>query len=151
MTVGPGWRLGRWLAALALTAGLLLALDAAWPPSLARVRQTSALALDSQGRILRAFTAPPGVWRLPARVEAVDPLYLRMLQAYEDQRFAAHPGVDPLATARALGQWLRHGRVVSGASTLTMQAARLLEPHRRDLAGKFGEMLRALQLERRYA
>lgn len=44
---------------------------------------------------------------------------------------------------RALGQWLRHGRVVSGASTLTMQAARLLEPHARDLSGKLGEMLRA--------
>ncbi len=74
-----------------------------------------------------------------------------MLLAYEDQRFELHPGVDPLAVARALGQWLRQGRIVSGASTLTMQTARLLEPHRRDMSGKFGEMLRALQLERRYS
>ena len=131
--------------------GLLLALDAALPPSLDRARQTSALALDRQGRILRAFAVPPGVWRLPARTEDVDSLYLQMLRAYEDQRFDAHPGVDPLAVARALGQWLSHGRMVSGASTLTMQAARLLEPHERDLPGKLGEMLRALQLERRYS
>jgi penicillin-binding protein 1C len=106
--------------------------------------------LDAQGRLLRAFTTPPGVWRLPARPEDVDPLYLRMLVAYEDRRFASHPGVDVLAVARALGQGLRHGRVVSGASTLTMQTARLLEPHQRDLLGKFQEMGRALQLERRY-
>ena len=147
----PCGRPGRWLALLVLATGLLLGLDAEWPPALDRVRQTSALTLDRQGRILRAFVAPPGVWRLPARPEEVDPLYLTMLRAYEDQRFEAHPGVDPLAVARALGQWLSHGRVVSGASTLTMQAARLLEPHERDLAGKLGEMLRALQLERRHA
>ena len=144
-------RFVRGFALLIPAIGLLLALDAALPPALDRARQTSMLALDRQGRILRAFATAPGVWRLPARPEDVDPLYLRMLRAYEDQRFSAHPGVDPLAAARALGQWLSHGRVVSGASTLTMQAARLLEPHERDLAGKLGEMLRALQLERRHA
>lgn len=142
---------GRWLALLAITLGGLWLLDAAWPPPLDRARQTSVLVLDGQDRMLRTFTAPPGVWRLPARVEQVDPLYLRMLRAYEDQRFDSHYGVDPLATLRALGQWLRHGRIVSGASTLTMQAARLLEPHRRNFTGKFGEMWRAVQLERRYA
>jgi penicillin-binding protein 1C len=143
-------RFVRWCALLIPAVGLGLALDAALPPPLDRARQTSVLALDRQGRILRAFAVAPGVWRLPVRPEDVDPLYLRMLRAYEDQRFDAHPGVDPLAAARALGQWLRHGRVVSGASTLTMQAARLLEPHERDLTGKLGEMLRALQLERRH-
>ena len=100
--------------------------------------------------MLRAFTTPPGVWRLPTQSEPVDPLYLRMLLAYEDQRFELHPGVDPLAVVRALGQWCSQGRIVSGASTLTMQAARLLEPHPRTMSGKFGEMLRALQLEQRY-
>jgi penicillin-binding protein 1C len=129
---------------------VLLALDRWAPPSTARAEQTSVRVLDAQGRLLRAFTTPPGVWRLPARPEDVDPLYLRMLVAYEDRRFASHPGVDVLAVARALGQGLRHGRVVSGASTLTMQTARLLEPHPRDLRGKFREMGRALQLERRY-
>ena len=146
------WRSARrGLALLALTLMGLWLLDAASPPPVERARQTSVLVLDAQDRMLRAFTSPPGVWRLPAQVEQVDPLYLDMLRAYEDQRFATHHGVDPLATARALGQWLRHGRIVSGASTLTMQAARLLEPHQRDLLGKLGEMGRALQLERRYA
>ena len=129
---------------------LLLALDRWTPPPTARAEQTLVRVLDAQGRLLRVFTAPPGVWRLPARLEEIDPLYLRMLLVYEDRRFASHPGVDVLAVARALGQWLRHGRVVSGASTLTMQTARLLEPRRRDLLGKLREMGRALQLERRY-
>ena len=137
-------------AVLVLAASGLLALDRWLPPPLDRLHQIAVLALDGQDRILRGFTAAEGVWRLPVRPEDVDPLYLRMLLAYEDQRFAIHPGLDPLAIVRALGQWLSHGRVVSGASTLTMQAARLLEPHERDLSGKLGEMLRALQLERRY-
>ncbi|MCB1826041.1 MAG: hypothetical protein KDJ54_16275, partial [Candidatus Competibacteraceae bacterium] len=51
----------------------LLALDRCWPPPVERARQVSALVLDAGDRILRAFTAPPGVWRLPARPEDVDP------------------------------------------------------------------------------
>ncbi len=141
----------RYAILLILSLALLLALERNFPPPTARAEQTSALVLDAAGRILRGFTVAPGVWRLPATTAEVDPLYLRMLLAYEDQRFAAHPGIDPLALARALGQWLRHGRIISGASTLTMQTARLLEPHQRDLPGKVGEMLRALQLERRYS
>jgi len=143
-------RLGCWLILLVSSGSLLWALDRWLPPPIERAQQISVQVLDAQNRILRIFTVPPGVWRLPARPADVDPLFLTMLMAYEDQRFADHPGVDPLAVIRALGQWLRHGRIVSGASTLTMQAARLLEPHRRNLIGKIGEMLRALQLERRY-
>lgn len=138
------------VTALILTVGMLWALDQRLPPNLDRARQLSVLVLDAQDRILRGFTTVQGVWRLPAQPEDVDPLYLRMLLAYEDQRFATHLGVDPLATVRALGQWLGQGRIVSGASTLTMQTARLLEPHPRTLVGKFTEMLRAFQLERRY-
>ncbi|MGB5064367.1 MAG: transglycosylase domain-containing protein, partial [Candidatus Competibacter sp.] len=106
-----GWHASIWLALLVAIVCTFLALDRWLPPSVERARNTSTLALDSDQRILRAFTTPPGVWRLPARPKDVDPLYLTMLAAYEDQRFATHSGVDPLAVTRALGQWLRHGRV----------------------------------------
>jgi len=53
---------------------------------------------------------------------------VRLLLAYEDQRFYEHYGVDPLAMTRAIGQLIRHKRVVSGGSTITMQLARLLDP-----------------------
>ena len=134
---------------LALTAGAFV-LDRAMPPDLRPLGDTSTLVLSRQGAVLRAFTNRGGVWRLPARVAHVDPLYLKMLLAYEDRRFRSHPGVDPAAILRALGQRLTNGRIVSGASTLTMQTARLLAPRRRSLVGKLTEMLRALQLEGRH-
>ncbi|MDW8479846.1 MAG: transglycosylase domain-containing protein [Xanthomonadales bacterium] len=86
-------------------------------------------------------------WRLRASLERVSPLYLEALLALEDRRFRLHPGVDPLAALRAAWQNLRAGRVVSGASTLSMQTARLLEPMPRGLLGKLRQSLRALQLE----
>ena len=82
--------------------------------------------------------------------ENVSQRYLAMLLAKEDRRFWHHPGVDPLAALRALGQLATHGDVVSGGSTLTMQVARLLMPHRHDFAGKLIEAARAMQLELHY-
>jgi penicillin-binding protein 1C len=68
----------------------------------------------------------------------------------EDRRFWYHPGVDPLALLRAAAQFARAGRVVSGGSTLAMQAARLLEPRPRTFRSKLIEIARALQLEARF-
>ena len=78
---------------------------------------------------------------------AVDPDYLDALLRFEDKRFWLHPGVDPIAVARAVVVNLRHGRVATGASTLTMQLVRVLEPRPRTLSSKAIEALRALQLE----
>ena len=74
-----------------------------------------------------------------------------MLKAYEDKRFDRHWGVDPLAIGRAAGQAVAAGQIVSGASTLTMQAAKLLSPRPRTLLAKAIEMGRAVQLESRLA
>jgi penicillin-binding protein 1C len=68
--------------------------------------------------------------------------------AVEDERFGWHPGVDPFAAVRAVGQNLRAGRVVSGASTITMQVCRMIENRPRTWKAKIIEALRALQLER---
>ena len=67
-----------------------------------------------------------GRWRLPVAAKDVDPRYLAMLLAFEDKRFRTHRGVDPYAIGRAAWLLVRHGRIVSGGSTLTMQVARLL-------------------------
>jgi penicillin-binding protein 1C len=119
------------------------------PPALERSRSLSMLVLARDGSILRGFLTRDGKWRLPARPDTVDPLYRHMLIAAEDRHFASHPGVDPLAGLRALGQWGAHGHVVSGASTLTMQVVRLLERRSRSLAAKLAEAGEALALERR--
>nr|WP_163849882.1 penicillin-binding protein 1C [Pseudooceanicola aestuarii] len=117
----------------------------------ALVPATSVEVRDRDGALLRAYTAGDGLWRLaaPPRPE-IDPGYLRMLVTYEDRRFADHAGVDPRAILRAGWQALRSGRVVSGASTLTMQVARLLENSGTgQWRGKLRQARLALALERR--
>jgi penicillin-binding protein 1C len=147
---GEGASPWRWLVS-GLAAGVAL-LTAAYfalpPPNLDRGRQLSALVRARDGSILRGFLSADGKWRLPLTPDAVDPLYLKMLIAAEDKRFGLHPGVDPVAALRAVGQLVRRGRIVSGASTLPMQAVRLLERRKRTLAGKLVEMGEALALER---
>ncbi|MCW2239801.1 penicillin-binding protein 1C [Azospirillum canadense] len=115
-----------------------------------RLQDLSVTVTDRAGEPLRIFTSRAGAWRLPATADQVAPAFIDLLLAYEDRRFRDHPGVDPLAVLRAAGQNLTAGRVVSGASTLTMQVARLLEPRPRTLRSKLIEMARAAQLEWRY-
>ena len=131
------------------TASAALVDDRMLPPPLEKLASVSTLVLDRDGRVLRAYTTPDDAWRLPADLARTDPKFVRFLLAYEDQRFRTHPGVDALAVARASWQALGHGRIISGASTLTMQLARLLEPSARTIGAKLAEMARALQIERR--
>ena len=110
---------------------------------------TSRLVLDRNGRLLRPYPVEDGLWRLPATVAEVDPLYISMLVAIEDRRFRAHSGVDAAAVVRAGLQLVTNGRIVSGASTLTMQVVRLAERrHTRSPTGKAGQIVGALALER---
>ena len=105
--------------------------------------------LDRNGRLLRAYATGEGRWRLPAKVADVDPRFFDVLFAYEDKRFRTHHGIDPLALARAAFQLVSTGHIRSGASTLTMQVARLLEGrHGRDLSGKLRQIVRAIEIER---
>jgi penicillin-binding protein 1C len=133
------------LAIVVLAGALILALG---PAPLGKNLEYSTLVLDREGRLLRPFATSDGRWRLPARADEVDPRYLDLLFAYEDRRFRQHAGVDPFALARASAQFILNGRPISGGSTLTMQVARLLEPHTRTLGGKLRQMVRAIEIER---
>jgi len=140
---------------LAMTAVALLALHAAVTvgPALQldRAGEVSMTVVDRKDALLRAFTTASGHWRLPVPPDEVDQRYLRMLTAFEDSRFWCHGGVDPLAIGRAGLQLVRHGRAVSGASTLSMQTARLLRgPKVKSAATKLGQVVDALQLERQF-
>ncbi|KFA23645.1 penicillin-binding protein, partial [Xanthomonas vasicola pv. musacearum NCPPB 4394] len=125
----------------------MLLLDLAFPLPLPKSRDTSTLVVARDGTPLRAFADHNGVWRYPATPQSVSPLYLQALLNYEDRWFWRHPGVNPWGLLRAGGQWIRQGRIVSGGSTLTMQVARILDPHARTPWGKAKQLLRALQLE----
>lgn len=135
--------------ALSSLAAFEVALSRLPPPPLAEAAEVSVTVLDREDRLLRAFTTDDGRWRLPVTHDKVDQRYLDILFAFEDGRFWQHGGVDARALIRAAGQFIANGRIVSGASTLTMQTARLLDQkHGRSISGKLFQMLRAVQLER---
>ncbi len=139
------------LAAGGLAAGGFALADRLFPPDLSRAGDLSIRVVDREGRPLRTYLTADGMTRLRTAREDVDPRYVKMLLAFEDKRFLDHAGVDILALGRAIGQAVAAGRFVSGASTLTLQTARLLEQRPRGMVAKFMEMFRALQLERRHS
>ncbi|PVB60199.1 penicillin-binding protein 1C [Labrenzia sp. 011] len=154
-----GWRGYRRRATVAGLGLLVLAVGGALKvrqdfnalPPLPRIADLSlsVVVLDRDDRLLRAFTSSDDKWRLPVELDGIDPLYFRMLLAFEDSRFFDHGGIDLRAFVRSALQSLRAGRIVSGGSTLTMQVARLLdEAPTRTLARKYEQILKAIQLER---
>jgi penicillin-binding protein 1C len=158
--MNPGGRDPRFLKAFVALFLLGLIVPGSWlqierrlgPLDLSALDTASTLVLDRNGVLLRAFAAPDGRWRLPAKVDEVDPRFFALLKAYEDKRFASHPGIDFRAFARSFWQYATHGHALSGGSTLTMQAARLLEPRGpHTITAKFKQIYRAMQLEARFS
>lgn len=137
--------------AVAFAACGLAVADRAFPPDLSRLGAVGSVVTDRGGQVVAVLPAPGGVWRLRATVADVSPVLLEMLLRTEDRSFYRHGGVDPWALGRAAVQDLRAGRILSGGSTLTMQAARLLEPRPRRISSKLIEMARAVQLEWRFS
>ena len=133
-------------AVLVLFLGFVVA-DRLAPLPLPKESGFAQVVLDDQGQPLRVFPDEKGVWRYPVAVHEVSDRYIEALLTYEDRWFYQHPGINPLALVRAMVQWAEYGRPVSGGSTLTMQVARILDPHTRSLTGKIKQMFRALQLE----
>jgi len=110
-------------------------------------RPYSSVLLDRNGDLLGATIAGDEQWRFPPG-DAVPEKFAKALITFEDKRFRSHPGVDPLAVLRALWLNLKEGRVVSGASTLTMQVIRLSRAGRpRSPVEKVIEAVLALRLE----
>jgi penicillin-binding protein 1C len=120
------------------------------PPELAEGRppSTGTVLRDRHGVVIRELLADDGTRARWASLDEIGEPVQRAIQAAEDARFLRHPGVDPLAIARALGQLVVHRRVVSGASTLTQQLARAVVKRPRTWGGKFLEAALALRIER---
>ena len=136
-----------WLAVVALVFVMAIrAADKIWPLPLHEV-DPARVVVAHDGTPLWRFADADGIWRYPVTIDEVSPRYLQALINYEDRWFWKHPGVNPFSVLRAAWQDLSSGRVVSGGSTLTMQVARLLDPHPRTFGGKFRQLWRALQLE----
>ncbi|OPZ29382.1 MAG: Penicillin-binding protein 4 precursor [Lentisphaerae bacterium ADurb.BinA184] len=157
--MGRGRPRRRWRQAVAaaLAAAAAAAVSFLWLPYLCRFpeeRLTGAVPsrvfLDRHGNLIRAELGDGESWRLPVRLDDVSPWMIQATLAAEDERFWRHHGVDWIAAVRAAFSNLTRGRVVSGASTLTMQLARLACPEPRSWGAKFRQTCRALDLERRH-
>ena len=131
---------------MVVVVALLWLADRIWPLPLPK-DDLARVVLAEDGTPLWRFADANGVWRYPVQTGEVSPYYLDALLTYEDRWFYQHPGVNPLALARATWQNLTGARVVSGGSTLSMQVARLLDPHSRTFHGKLRQLWRTAQLE----
>ncbi|WP_233237500.1 penicillin-binding protein 1C [Bordetella sp. LUAb4] len=143
------------LASVACLAVLVLVLDALFPLP-APYADGATVVVAADGTPLRNYPSRDGIWRYPITRDQVSPLYLQALLKYEDRWFRWHPGINPVAMTRAGWQWLVHGRIVSGGSTLTMQVARLIDPQlngkpSRSFSAKARQAWRAVQLEMHYS
>ncbi|WP_313374110.1 peptidoglycan glycosyltransferase PbpC [Pantoea sp. CTOTU50773] len=147
MKKGHALKRWRWLPLflLLMLVGIWL-LDRLDPLPLQEV-QPARVVVAEDGTPLWRFADKQGVWRYPVTLEEVSPDYIQALLTYEDRWFWHHPGINPMAIVRAIGQNLLHHGIVSGGSTLTMQVARLIDPQPRTLRGKVVQAWRALQLE----
>ncbi len=102
---------------------------------------------DRTGVPLQTLPLADGLWREHAELEMFPAPLVSIFQSSEDERFYAHPGIDPVSLVRAVFQNARAGRIVSGGSTITMQLARLVAPHSAGTAGKVSELFHAVWLE----
>jgi len=114
-------------------------------------RPPAVVVTDRAGEPLRFFLPADQRWRFPVRLSELPAELPRALVASEDRWFWRHPGVNPVAIARAAWSNVVAGEVVSGASTIPMQIARMAEPGARTFPRKLLEAFRAVQLERRFS
>ncbi|CDH32647.1 peptidoglycan glycosyltransferase PbpC [Xenorhabdus bovienii] len=142
-----------YLIALVILFALLAAVwlaDKIWPLPLHNVKMARVV-VGEDGSPLWRFADNEGIWRYPVSLEQVSPEYIQALLTYEDRWFYKHPGINPVSLLRAAWQDIRAGKIVSGGSTISMQVARLIDPHPRTFTGKFRQIWRTLQLEWHYS
>ena len=100
----------------------------------------STVVLDKDGKILRAFLNQTEQWQLPPDSSNIPDKLKTAVIEFEDRYFYYHPGVNPFSIVRASFKNISSAKIISGASTLTMQVARLMKPKRRTFANKFVEI-----------
>lgn len=111
----------------------------------------SIIVRDADGEVVNAYLTPDDKWRMKTELNEISPLLRKTIIAKEDKYFYSHPGINPFAVGRAAFTNLLRMKRASGASTITMQVARALEPRRRNIFTKLIETFRAFQLEWKYS
>ncbi|NOT52431.1 MAG: penicillin-binding protein 1C [Chitinophagaceae bacterium] len=110
----------------------------------------STIITDNKGEVVNAYLTKDQKWRMKTELDEISPLLQKTIIAKEDKYFYSHPGVNPFAVSRAFFRNI-FGHKTSGASTITMQVAKALEPGKRNIWTKLRELFRAFQLELKYS
>lgn len=137
-------------AGIGILSLLLLFLLLNWIFPLPDKIEYSTIITDNKGNIINAYLTKDQQWRMKTELNEISPLLRKTIIAKEDKYFYSHPGVNPFAIIRALFKNIFRMKRTSGASTITMQVARALEPGKRTIWVKIREMFRAFQLEWKY-
>lgn len=111
----------------------------------------STIITDQQNNIIHAFLTSDEKWRMKTELSEITPELQQAILYKEDKYFYYHFGINPIAIGRAAFNNIVKSKRTSGASTITMQVARLLQPKARTYSNKLIEMFRAMQLECRYS
>ena len=111
----------------------------------------STIITDDRGEVIHAFLTRDQQWRMKTNLDEISPLLKKTIIEKEDRYFYYHTGINPWAVGRAFVKNIVERKRTSGASTITMQVARALEPGKRTYLNKIIEMFRALQLEWKYS
>jgi penicillin-binding protein 1C len=111
----------------------------------------STIVLDNKGEVIHAFLTQDQQWRMKTELREISPTLRKTLIYKEDKYFYRHFGINPFAMLRAAAMNVFHIKRTSGASTITMQVARMLEPKERTYINKLVEIFRAFQLEWKYS
>lgn len=146
-------RLVKWSKRLVITgiAVFLLFLLLNWTFPVPDNVDYSTIITDNKGEVIHAYLTKDQQWRMKTELDEISPLLRKTIVEKEDKYFYYHPGVNGAAILRALAKNVFRLKRTSGASTITMQVARALEPKRRTYFNKFIEMFRAFQLEWKYS
>jgi penicillin-binding protein 1C len=134
-----------WVKVLSTFIVLLLVLNIVFPPKVNL--KYSTLVTDADGTLLHAFLSTDEKWRMFVELKEITPTLRKAILAKEDKYFQYHFGVNPVAICRAAFNNITKKRRTSGASTITMQVVRMLNPDERTYFNKITEILRAIQLE----
>ncbi len=146
-------RYRRWIRSGVFVALVLAAIWLALPkPPLLEGIDFSTRVRDRSGEVLRVTLTSDQKYRVWTPLKEISPALIDATLKYEDKYYGKHPGVNPVSLLRATWNLAVSRGSHGGASTITMQLARLRYHLRtRTFAGKLRQIVYALELERHYS
>lgn len=130
---------------------LFLLLDRLYPLDSKKLyRAESTRIYDDKHRLLRILPSQDGFYRFRTTPQELPALLKKSVLHFEDRYFYTHPGFNPVAIIKAFAHNLFSSRKI-GASTITMQVARMMHRRPRTFSNKLKELFTALQLEWHYS